>query len=175
MSQADLVQPEPSPPAGPGWTLINHDVLCPLCDYNLRGLSNPRCPECGYRFEWSEMLDPNRQPHPFLFEHHPERNWWSYWRTVAGACRPRAFWRSLHPVQTSRPRRLLLFWLIGGCLHVMVGAVFVLSEATVDFRLQSVTRAKQIADTNSCTSGSSESCRPQACRRAEVPQPLGAR
>jgi hypothetical protein len=27
--------------------LSMHDVLCPLCSYNLRGLTVPRCPECG--------------------------------------------------------------------------------------------------------------------------------
>ena len=45
---------------------------CPLCEYNLRGLSEPRCPECGYRFEWAELRDPSRRLHPYLFEHHPE-------------------------------------------------------------------------------------------------------
>ena len=27
--------------------LADHDVECPLCKYNLRGLVEPRCPECG--------------------------------------------------------------------------------------------------------------------------------
>ena len=27
--------------------LRDRDVACPLCEYNLRGLTVPRCPECG--------------------------------------------------------------------------------------------------------------------------------
>ena len=27
--------------------LADRDVPCPLCGYNLRGLTMPRCPECG--------------------------------------------------------------------------------------------------------------------------------
>jgi hypothetical protein len=27
--------------------LETHDAVCPLCRYNLRGLTVPRCPECG--------------------------------------------------------------------------------------------------------------------------------
>lgn len=32
--------------------LATFDVECELCHYNLRGLSEPRCPECG---EWTEL------------------------------------------------------------------------------------------------------------------------
>lgn len=43
-----------SPP--PAWSdreailgfLRDRDVVCPVCRYNLRGLSEPRCPECGH-------------------------------------------------------------------------------------------------------------------------------
>ena len=31
--------------------LRERDVLCPLCGYNLRNLTSPRCPECGERVE----------------------------------------------------------------------------------------------------------------------------
>jgi hypothetical protein len=105
----------------PDWTAIDETIQCPLCAYNLRGLDVPRCPECGYRFEWIEVLDPSRRLHPFLFEHHPERNTETYIKTLLGGLRPRKFWRSLHPVQPSIPRRIILYWLIGTPLLVAAG------------------------------------------------------
>ena len=96
-----------SPPVD--WEKISEEILCPLCDYNLRGLIEPRCPECGSRYEWPDLLDPRRRRHPFLFEHHPEQNWRSFWRTLRAGLKPRKFWRSLHPVQPSSPKRLIAY------------------------------------------------------------------
>jgi hypothetical protein len=87
----------------------DEDVPCPLCYYNLRGQVEPRCPECGYRFEWRDLRDPSRRRHPYLFEHHPRRNVWSLWRTFVGALRPRRFWRTLRPEQPSDVRRLVTY------------------------------------------------------------------
>jgi hypothetical protein len=87
-------------------------LYCPMCEYDLRGQIEPRCSECGYRFDWDELRDPTRRLHPYLFEHHAERNVWSWWRTLTGALRPRRFWRLLHPSQPSRPRRLAIYLLI---------------------------------------------------------------
>ena len=81
--------------------MIQEDILCPLCEYDLRMLAKPRCPECGYRFDWPDVLDPSRRLHRYLFEHHPERNWWSFWKTALGSLRPRKFWAALQPVQPS--------------------------------------------------------------------------
>src|SRR5258706_7788096 len=52
---------------GPDWEQIEHTVACPLCDYNLRGLNSPRCPECGFVFKWREGLDPTRPKDQYLF------------------------------------------------------------------------------------------------------------
>jgi len=40
----------------PDWDAIDFDVLCSRCDYNLRTLTRPRCPECGLEFQWPEVL-----------------------------------------------------------------------------------------------------------------------
>lgn len=84
-------------------------IECPLCDYDLRGLVEPRCPECGYAFDWLELTDPGRRRHKYIFEHHAERNLWSFASTMLGHARPRAFWTGLLPSQPSNPRRLLLY------------------------------------------------------------------
>ena len=94
-------------------------LLCPLCEYDLRGLTDPRCPECGYAFTWDEITDPARRLHPYAFEHHAERNAWSFRRTLLGGLRPGRFWRTLFPTQPSRPRRLVTYWLIASCFALL--------------------------------------------------------
>ena len=32
-----------------------HDIPCPECDYNLRGLRQPKCPECGSRLKFGSL------------------------------------------------------------------------------------------------------------------------
>jgi len=104
--------PAGDPAAMPDWAAAKEPVRCPLCDYDLRGLSDPRCPECGYRFTWPEVLDPARRAHPYLFEHHPHRGAWAFFRTLLGGLRPKRFWTGLLPSQPSRPRRIVLYWLL---------------------------------------------------------------
>jgi hypothetical protein len=102
--------------------VADEDVRCPLCDYDLRGLAEPKCPECGYRFTWPEVLDPALRRHPYLFEHHSRRNLWSFWRTVRGGVRPNRFWSALHPSQPSHPGRLFLYWLLASAMLLLAAA-----------------------------------------------------
>ncbi|MCK6458045.1 MAG: hypothetical protein L6Q92_16135 [Phycisphaerae bacterium] len=103
---------------------VPHDIACPLCTYNLRGLTEPRCPECGYRFEWAEVLQTWRRRHPFLFEHHPDRNLWSFWKTFRAGFKPRTFWRGVQPVQTVHIRRLIRYWLV---VNLVFLAIYILN------------------------------------------------
>lgn len=128
----DLELAPPSQQANPDWSTINWDVHCPLCEYNLRGLNVPRCPECGYRFAWKEVLDPNRREHPYLFEHHPRRNLWSFRKTVWGAMRPKRFWTSLHPVMPSHPGRMLAYWLATFFCFAVVATVILCQAGIFD-------------------------------------------
>lgn len=106
----------------PDWTTQAEEIHCPLCEYNLRGLTAPRCPECGYAFDWPDLLDPSRRKHPYLFEHHPERNVWSFFATLLGGLRPFKFWRTLRPSMPSRPRRLVVYWVLSISFLVMIVA-----------------------------------------------------
>jgi hypothetical protein len=123
-----ITEPAPVDYAAP--PLHTEDVHCPLCEYDLRGLSdpNPRCPECGYSFTWAELRDPRRRAHPFLFEHHPSRNLWSFFRTITATCLPRRFWASLYPSQRSRPRRLIWYF-----LWANVGVLLFIASALVSY------------------------------------------
>src|SRR5688572_12140662 len=95
------------------------DLPCPMCDYNLRGLIDPRCPECGYTFLWIDLLDPRRRRHPYVFEHHRERNLWSFTRTLLRGLRPARFWSSLLPSQPSDSRRLWIYAMIVTLLSLL--------------------------------------------------------
>ena len=142
----------PDASAAPDWASVREPVCCPLCEYDLRGLAEPRCPECGYAFTWPDVLDPDRRLHPYLFEHHPERNAWSFRRTLLGTLRPRRFWTALRPAQPGRARRLVVYWLLAA-VPLLLAAVAWSAKQTVN-HVQSVTamrarvRAGLIANSN---------------------------
>lgn len=100
------------------------DCRCPLCEYDLRGLNDSRCPECGYSFTWDELRDPTRRFHPYLFEHHPRRNGWSFLRTLTMGLLPRRFWSTLYPTQPSRPARLVAYWALCGLPLFVAAAAY---------------------------------------------------
>jgi hypothetical protein len=57
MDAADTTEAEPRSPTGlPDDWLFDRDLPCPRCQYNLRMLSTPRCPECGTVFRWQTLL-----------------------------------------------------------------------------------------------------------------------
>lgn len=39
----------------PGMAAADSGLHCPACEYNLTGLAEPRCPECGATFSWAEV------------------------------------------------------------------------------------------------------------------------
>lgn len=96
--------------AAPDWSAVAEEIECPLCNYNLRGISNPRCPECGYPFTWTELLKPENRSHSFSFEHQSHRRWRAMWKTAAAGLLPTKFWGKASPAEPSFPKRLMLYW-----------------------------------------------------------------
>lgn len=126
----------------PRWEAITEESHCPLCNYNLRGLSEPRCPECGYSFQWLNLLDPAFRIHPYVFEHHPESNVRSFFRTALAGWRPKKFWTSLHPAQPSRVGRLLVYWMLN-TLWLALPILIILGILTIDVsRIHTAGRAR---------------------------------
>jgi hypothetical protein len=118
----------PDADPAPDWAAVPGDIVCPLCEYNLRGLTEPRCPECGYQFVWPDLLDPERRKHPWLFEENPRPNATSFVRTFAASFFPRRFWASLKPSHPPRPRRLVLYCLLVSSLIAAAGVPLLASQ-----------------------------------------------
>ncbi|MCB9853424.1 MAG: hypothetical protein H6819_10045 [Phycisphaerales bacterium] len=95
----------------PDWASFLDEIECPLCGYNLRGLSEARCPECGGVFEWRDLLDPNCRRHAYLFEYDPKASAGSFFRTMIAGVRTNRFWKSVHPVLPVRIGRLTRYGL----------------------------------------------------------------
>jgi hypothetical protein len=78
-------------------------LRCPECDYDLFGLKELRCPECGTPFDPAELSRREARRHPYLFEDHlgdwPARFIKTYCRTHRRA----KFWLSV-----IRGRRILV-------------------------------------------------------------------
>lgn len=94
----------------PDWAAREKELHCPLCGYNLRGLSEPRCPECGFKFTWQELLEAEKDKQLFLFEY--GRNIPTFWKTYWRTCRPRQFWREVNPAIEVRSTALIIYWIL---------------------------------------------------------------
>ena len=99
------------------WARVTQEIHCSRCGYNLRGIEWPRCPECGWAFEWEEIFFAERRPHPYLYEHHIGQDKFRRFRkTLLGALRPIKFWRTMRITHLHRRGPLIGFalraWLI---------------------------------------------------------------
>ena len=97
------------------------DLHCPVCDYSLRALPEPRCPECGYAFEWAELAEQARQKKLWFYEH--AGTFKSHWITRWKSLRLFPFWREIHAYSTFNSHRLMRYLAASGFLTLVV-AVF---------------------------------------------------
>lgn len=116
----------------PDWGSISRDILCPLCDYNLRGLIEPRCPECGHRFEWKQVLAQGDPIHPFLYEHQAHRPVWSFLTTLGRSLFPQSFWKTVLSIHRPVVARLIRYW----TLLLLPGVVLVIGMMIVNLPYQ---------------------------------------
>ena len=93
---------------------------CPLCGYDLRGLAEGRCPECGHRFKLSRVRAVRLAQRADLFEHHAGRPVRGFIRTLMATSRPARFWTRLQPTMTVVPRRLAAYAAI--CLAIAMAS-----------------------------------------------------
>lgn len=116
----------------PDWRTFSLELCCPRCGYNLRGLPQPRCPECGLTFSWTKLITAAReQSKSPLFEyqwrHKPVR---AFIATSCCVLWPWKLWRDTPIELTPRVGALLGFvalWIVLFTLiQVTVGAVYVL-------------------------------------------------
>jgi hypothetical protein len=101
--------PSPSPlSSNDAPALPDRDLPCPLCDYNLRGIAEPRCPECGHTFDFADLLGGHIPPR-WLYEH--RRGWapGALMLTWMRSLRPRAFWSSVRPTLAIHRARLIAY------------------------------------------------------------------
>jgi hypothetical protein len=122
---APIEESSPSVEA-PNWSEIQRDILCPLCEYNLRGLARQRCPECGHQFVWTDVLTQGDRILGFLFEHREDRPIWSFFRTLLANVWSLKFWRTLLPTHLLVMKRLVIYWLV-----LLVASVLIMTPPLI--------------------------------------------
>jgi hypothetical protein len=105
---------------------------CPLCDYNLHGLPEPRCPECGYAFDWDELRIAIREKKSWFFEHAERRLVRSFVRTAALTFLPSKLWKKVSAGHRSSPWRLTLFTTVCLAWPVVALTISMLAIAAIN-------------------------------------------
>jgi hypothetical protein len=110
------------------------DIECPRCGYDQRGVlatwieqcpMEGTCAECGLKFAWRELLNPNLFPPKWCVE--AKRSWWMFpWQTLRTTMRlfwPALVWRRVQMFHEVRWRRLCVFlcvWMAVVALSLML-------------------------------------------------------
>ena len=96
----------------PDWSGMDSQVHCSICSYNLRGLTNPRCPECGYPFQWSELRPRSNSWIDRFFEYATHSFIRSFLFTWLRAFLPGRFYAKVTASHPIHKRRLIIILLL---------------------------------------------------------------
>jgi hypothetical protein len=110
----------------PDWPALEREILCPLCGYNLRGLVEPRCPECGHQSTWPELLA-ELEREPWFFEHQRKWGFIAFIKTLLLSQFPRRFWRRVKPTDEPRIGRLAKYFI---SVAMLVGIILAAQPLT---------------------------------------------
>lgn len=91
---------------------ISEDLLCPLCEYNLRGLAGNRCPECGHLVDIDAAIQHKRNTLEFLFEHQKGLAYVPFRQTLVKSLRLSGIWRDVQPAHWINARRMIAYKLL---------------------------------------------------------------
>ncbi len=111
---------------------IEENARCPICDYRLQGLSEPRCPECGESFEWDDLRRPLFRCHRYLYEDQDgvRSSFSRACLTYLAAHFPARFWQSIVRERPIRRDRLARFCLGAICFGLMATSGIVIARNT---------------------------------------------
>ena len=94
-------------------TTADDALACPLCGYDLRGLPEHRCPECGHAFDPDALRQARDARRPWFFEHAPRgRRARAFGLTTRAALDPVGFWGRVTAAGPSSPGRLAAWSMI---------------------------------------------------------------
>lgn len=112
--------PVESAPNVTGQSIFDFDIACPKCGYNLRGLVERRCPECGSTFS----------PRHVLEEYHQRRRTRPIWWLIRNVhLHPQGFWPEV--MDTWGPTALQVLSIAGlGAGSAWIASIFGLVVAT---------------------------------------------
>ena len=121
--------------------LAAEPLTCPLCEYDLRGQVDERCPECGFAFTWAELRDAQRDRHPWLFEHGRRRSVRSFGATYVRSAFPRRFWRAVTPANPVHVGRLVVYAVLANAVLAAAALVPLVRVAIAVARSDMATRS----------------------------------
>lgn len=109
---------------------IPHDVYCPDCGYDLRGLTSARCPECGFDLERIRT----RTPQIPWAQRARRGRFKAYWQTVIWVARRKRHWcmEAVRPVDYSAARWFILMVALQAAICVALGTLLVMFALSQD-------------------------------------------